>query len=285
MREGRSTAIKEATVQKSKITLLDVWTVVWRWQLRCEMSKSYERMQSVAYCFAMVPVLKKLYPDREEFIEALQRHLVFFNTEGTIGSIILGMTVALEEEKAVSGGAVTGESIIAMKSALMGPVAGIGDTISQGTVKAIIFTLAVTASAGGSVVGWFLLFAYALISGTYSWALMVAGYRMGKNALGRLIASGWIDRIISGASMLGLFVVGGLSATNVSLNLTATYVSNGVENTVQGLLDSIVPGLLPLCLVIGLSYYFKMKQGTQKFGIVVLVLMAAGVLLALLGLV
>ena len=118
-----------------------------------------------------------------------------------------------------------------------------------------------------------MLFAYALISGTYSWALMVAGYRMGKNALGRLIASGWIDRIISGASMLGLFVVGGLSATNVSLNLTATYVSNGVENTVQGLLDSIVPGLLPLCLVMGLSYYFKMKQGTQKFGIVVLVLM------------
>lgn len=277
--------MKEATVQKSKITLRDVWTVFWRWQLSCEMSNSYERMQSVAYCFAMVPVLKKLYPDREEFIEALQRHLVFFNTEGTIGSIILGMTVALEEEKAVSGGAVTGESIIAMKSALMGPVAGIGDTISQGTVKAIIFTLAVTASAGGSVVGWFLLFVYALISGIYSWALMVAGYRMGKNALGRLIASGWIDRIISGASMLGLFVVGGLSATNVSLNLTATYVSNGVENTVQGLLDSIVPGLLPLCLVMGLSYYFKMKQGTQKFGIVVLVLMAAGVLLALLGLV
>ena len=272
--------MKEATVQKSKITLRDVWTVFWRWQLSCEMSNSYERMQSVAYCFAMVPVLKKLYPDRAEFIEALQRHLVFFNTEGTIGSIILGMTVALEEEKAVSGGAVTGESIIAMKSALMGPVAGIGDTISQGTVKAIIFTLAVTASAGGSVVGWFLLFAYALISGTYSWALMVAGYRMGKNALGRLIASGWIDRIISGASMLGLFVVGGLSATNVSLNLTATYVSNGVENTVQGLLDSIVPGLLPLCLVMGLSYYFKMKQGTQKFGIVVLVLMAAALIAA-----
>ena len=277
--------MKEAIAQKSKITLRDVWNVFWRWQLSCEMSNSYERMQSVAYCFAMVPVLKKLYPDREEFIEALQRHLVFFNTEATIGSIIVGMTVALEEEKAASNGAVTGESVIAMKSALMGPVAGIGDTISQGTVKAIIFTLAVTASAGGSVVGWFLLFTYAIISGIYSWALMVAGYRMGKNALGKLIASGWIDRIISGASMLGLFVVGGLSATNVTLNLTATYMSNGVEHTVQSLLDGIVPGLLPLCLVIGLSYYFKKKQGTQKFGLVVIALMIVGVLLALVGLV
>lgn len=76
--------MKEAIAQKSKITLRDVWNVFWRWQLSCEMSNSYERMQSVAYCFAMVPVLKKLYPDREEFIEALQRHLVFFNTEAVL---------------------------------------------------------------------------------------------------------------------------------------------------------------------------------------------------------
>lgn len=277
--------MKESTVQNSKITIRDVWTVFWRWQLSCEMSNSYERMQAVAYCFAMIPVLKKLYPNRDEFIEALQRHLIFFNTEATIGSIIVGMTVALEEEKAESNGAVTGESIIAMKSALMGPVAGIGDTISQGTVKPIIFTLAVTTSATGSVVGWFILFLYALIAGIYSWFLMLTGYRTGKNALANLIASGWIDRIISGAGILGMFVVGGLSATNVNLNLTATYVSSGVEKTIQSFIDSIVPGLIPLCLVIGLSYYFKRNRGSQKYGIVVFALLVLGILLALIGLV
>lgn len=269
----------------SKITIRDIWKVFWRWQMSCEMSNSYERMQAVAYCFSMIPVLKKLYPNREDFIEALQRHLVFFNTEGTIGSIIVGTSVALEEEKAASGGAVTGESIIALKSALMGPVAGIGDTVSQGTVKVIIFTLAVTASANGSTIGWFLLFMYALISGIYSWALMLAGYRMGKNALGSLIASGWIDRIISGASILGLLVVGGMSASNVKINLAATYMTASTEHTLQSLLDSIVPGLLPLCLVMGLSYYFNKNKGNQKFGVVVVALLALGVLMALVGLV
>jgi len=269
----------------SSITIRDIWKVFWRWQLSCEMSNSYERMQSVAYCFAMIPVLKKLYPNREDFIEALQRHLVFFNTEGTIGSIIVGTSVAMEEEKAESGGVVTGESIIALKSALMGPVAGIGDTISQGTVKVIIFTLAITASAGGSIVGWFLMFLYPIIAGIYSWALMMAGYRMGKNALGSLIASGWIDRIIMGASILGLLVVGGMSASNISINLTATYMTAGTEHTLQSLLDSIVPGLLPLCLVMGLSYYFKQNKGSQKFGKVVIALLVLGILLALIGLV
>ncbi len=274
--------MKENT--NSIITIRDIWKVFWRWQLSCEMSNSYERMQSVAYCFAMLPVLKKLYPNREDFIEALQRHLVFFNTEGTIGSIIVGTSVAMEEEKAESG-AVTGESITALKSALMGPVAGIGDTISQGTVKVIIFTLAITASAEGSVVGWFLMFLYPIIAGIYSWALMMAGYRMGRNALGSLIASGWIDRIITGASILGLLVVGGMSASNISINLTATYMTAGTEHTLQSLLDSIVPGMLPLCLVMGLSYYFKKNKGSQKFGKVVIALLLLGIALALVGLV
>lgn len=273
------------TKTESKITLRDIIKVFWRWQISCEMSNSYERMQAVGYCFAMIPVLKKLYPNREDFIEALQRHLVFFNTEGTIGCIIVGMSVALEEEKADSGDAVTGESIVALKSALMGPVAGIGDATSQGTVKPILFTMAVTASASGSIVGWFLLLLYPIIAGIYSWALMLMGYRMGKDALGKLIASGWIDRIVSGASILGLFVVGGLAASNVSLNLTLKYMSNGVEQSVQTLLDSIVPGMLPLCLVIGLSWYLKKTKGKQRFGRMVIAMLIFGILLALVGLV
>lgn len=278
--------MKQMTVKKdAKVTLRDIVKVFWRWQLACEMSNSYERMQAIAYCFAMIPVLKKLYPDREDFIEALQRHLVFFNTEGTIGSIIVGMSVALEEEKAASDGTVTGESIIALKSALMGPVAGIGDTITWGTLKPIMYTLAVLASAEGSPIGWFMIFLFVPIAGAYSWALMLMGYRMGKNALSSLIASGWVDRIISGASILGLFIVGGLSASNVSLNLTGTYMSAGTEKTIQSVVDGIVPGLLPLSLIMCLCYYFSKNKGNQKFGKVVVALLVLGVLMALIGLV
>lgn len=278
--------LKEKTMEKSsKIRLSDIVKVFWRWQLAAEMSNSYERMQAIAYCYAMVPVLKALYPNREDFVEALQRHLVFFNTEGTFGTLIVGMSVALEEEKAESGSKVTGESIIALKSALMGPVAGIGDTINGATLKPIIFTLAVLASAEGSVLGWFLIFLYAIISGIYSWLLMLMGYRMGKDALGSLMATGWIDRIVSGASMLGLFIVGGLAASNINIKLNGTYMSGGTEKTIQSLLDGIVPGILPLVLVVGLYHYFNKNKGNQSFGKIVLLLLALGILLALLGLV
>ena len=276
-----ATTVKE----NSKITMRDIAKVFWRWQFTCEMSNSYERMQAIAFCFAMIPVLKKLYPNKEDFVEALQRHLVFFNTEGTIGSVIVGMTVALEEEKVASDGAMTGESIIALKSATMGPIAGIGDTITWGTVKPIMYTMAVLASADGSPIGWFMIFLFAIVAGIYSWALMLMGYRLGKNALSSMISSVWIDRIISGASILGLFIVGGLAASNVSLNLTGTYMSAGTEKTIQSVIDGIVPGLLPLALIMGLCYYFSKNKGNQKFGKVVVGLLVLGVLLALLGLV
>lgn len=87
----------------SKITIKDLWITFWRWWLSCEMSNSYERMQSIAYCFAMIPVLRKLYPDKEAFTEALQRHLVFFNTEGICGNVILGMSVAMRKRRQRKG--------------------------------------------------------------------------------------------------------------------------------------------------------------------------------------
>lgn len=276
--------MKSKTVKEnSRITFRDLWIVFWRWWLACEMSNSYERMQSIAYCFSMVPVLKKLYPNRDDFVEALQRHLIFFNTEGICGNVILGMTVAMEEEKAESQGAVSGESIVALKSALMGPVAGIGDTVTWGTVKPLVFTIALTASAEGSVLGWFLMFLFVPITVAYGWFLMVMGYRLGRNALSNLLESGWINRIISGASILGLFMVGALAASYVDIQLTGTYMSAGVETTYQSILDGIVPGMIPLAVIIGIYYYNK-KKG-QRFGLLIGIILVVCLLLALLGLV
>lgn len=276
---GATSAVKPA----AKITIRDLWHVFWRWWLVCEMSNSYERMQAISYCFAMIPVLKKLYPDRDEFVAAMQRHLVFFNTEGICGNVILGMTVAMEEERALNRDAVSGESIVALKSSLMGPVAGIGDTVTWGTVKPLVFTIALTASANGSLIGWFLMFLFVPITVAYGWALMAAGYKLGKNALVSLLESGWINRIINGASIVGMFMVGALSASMVTLNLSGTYMSVGKEVTYQSILDGIVPGILPLAVILGIYFYTK-KRG-QKFGLLILVILAAAMLLSAIGLV
>lgn len=270
-------------MNEAKITRKDIWITFWRWWLVCEMSNSYERMQSIAYCFAMMPVLRKLYPNKKEYSEALQRHLTFFNTEGICGNAILGISVGMEEEKQASKGAMPGETIIAVKTALMGPVAGIGDTITWGTVKPLIFTIALTASAQGSVSGWFIMFLFVPVTVFYGWYLMVMGHKVGKSALASLLESGWINRIITGAGIVGLFMIGALSASIVSLNLAGTYKSAGVETSLQSIVDGIVPGLLPLAAIMGI-YIFIRKKG-QKFGTLIISILVISMALSFLGIV
>jgi D-glucosaminate-specific PTS system IID component len=231
----------------------------------------------------MVPVLKKVYPNREDFVEALQRHLIFFNTEGLVGTIILGMTVAMEEEKSLKPEAVSGESIVAFKSSLMGPVAGIGDTITWGTVKPLVFTIAMTASANGSAAGWFIMFLFVPITVAYSWFLMVTGYKLGRNAIVSMLESGWINKIIDGASILGLFMVGALSSSMVNFELGGTYMSAGQELSYQSIFDGIIPGLLPLAALMGIFFFVKKKK--QKFGTLILGILVICLLLAAIGIV
>lgn len=107
------------------LTSKDVNKVIARWYITTEMSLNYERMQSIAYTYALMPALKKLYPDKEQYKEALQRHLELFNTNATAGGLILGTTLAMEEEKANDPQAIPGSSIIAVKTGLMGPVAAL----------------------------------------------------------------------------------------------------------------------------------------------------------------
>ncbi len=269
-------------MNESKITIRDIFKTFIRWQMACEMSNSYERMQAIAFCFAMAPVLKKLYPEKEAFSEALQRHLQFFNTEGMCGGVIVGLAAAMEEEKAATG-ELPGEAIVTIKTALMGPIAGIGDSFTWGTVAPIIVTFALTASTNGALTGWFLLLLFPIVSMAYSWYLTYMGYKLGRTAVIKMLESGWVNRIISGASMVGLFMIGALAASNVTLTLAGSFGSYGESVTFQSILDSIVPGLLPLCVVLGVYFYFK-KSG-QKFGRVILTIIVVSLILSFFGIV
>lgn len=85
----------------------------------------------------LAPSLEKLYgKETQELKEACKRHMEFFNTEPNVGGCILGITLALEEQKA-NGEDVDEEMISSIKTGLMGPLAGIGDTIWQGTLSPI----------------------------------------------------------------------------------------------------------------------------------------------------
>lgn len=125
----------EVVENKKKLTKKDLNKCWWIWELTSEMCLSYERLMSLGFCHAMVPIMKKLYgDDKEELSKGLTRHMSFFNTENQFGALIPGMAASIEEERA-NGAPYSDEMIDSLKVGLMGPLAGIGDTRYTGPGK------------------------------------------------------------------------------------------------------------------------------------------------------
>ena len=209
------------TKTSSKITIKDLWNTFWRWWLACEMSNSYESMQSIAYCFAMIPVLKKLYPDKEEASAALKRHTVIFNTTPAIVTFITGVAIAMEEKlkKAKENGEEGDpESVNAVKTALMGPLAGIGDSFFWGTFRIIGAAIGCSLAAQGSILGVIMfLLIYNIPHLLVRYFGLKIGYQSGMSFLGSMSEGGVIAALSEVAKVLGLVVVGSMCASMVNL--------------------------------------------------------------------
>lgn len=267
-----------------KITKKDINRTHLYWWAGGENSNSYERLQALSFCSSLSKNLEKLYgDDKEGLVDALERNLEFFNTEGTIGALIPGMTLALEEKKATTKD-IAGEMITNLKLGLMGPIAGIGDTLIWGTMKAILLALGASYGLIGSPIGLIFPFIYSIlifVIGRYTCRL---GYSLGTEAVNKLIKSGLMSKIINAASVLGLFMMGALSASYVTLNtkLNFTMGATGSEIVLQDILDSILPGILPLCVIFGIAWYFKNKK--QNYVLLISVIILVSLLGSFIGL-
>lgn len=171
-------------------------------------SWNYERMQNGGWAFALIPALKKLYPNKEDASAALKRHLEFFNTHPYIAAPILGVTLALEEEKA-NGADINDAAIQGVKVGMMGPLAGIGDPVFWFTVRPILGAVAASlAVASGSIVGPLLFFIlWNVIRIAFLWYTQEFGYQKGTE-ITQDLSGGMLQKITKGASILGMFVMG-----------------------------------------------------------------------------
>lgn len=250
----------EETAKEIRLSQSDLNKTFFRWWATTELSNSYDRLQGLAFCNALAPALKKLYAkDEEAYRAALVRNMEFYNSEGITGSVIHGITLSMEEEKA-NGAPVADQLITGIKTGLMGPIAGIGDTLIHGTLKPLILGLACTFALQGSPIGAFIPFFIPIICIAIGLGMLKFGYRMGRESVLKLMKSGMISRIIEGASILGLFMMGALGSTYVKVSTPLQWTFENADPVVlQDILDQILKGMLPLVAIFGVYWYFTHK--------------------------
>lgn len=262
----------------SKATLNKTW---FTWICFGQIAYNYERMMGLGFTHAISHVLKELYPnDKENLSEGLSRHLTFYNTENTWGAVIMGIVASLEESKA-NGENVDVEGISGLKTALMGPIAGIGDSITQALVKVILLAIAVDFALQGNPIGVIILIigfsVYALL---VSKAMFNTGYRLGKNSVVSLLQGGRVKTVTQSLGAVGMMVLGALISNNLNLTTPLSFKIGESVTEIQPMLDSILPKLLNV-IVFALIYWLLNKG--VKTTTIILIIFAAATVLSLLG--
>ena len=269
-------------LSKSEFKLL--WRLFWRnqWLMFCT---SYTKQQGITYAWVMEPFLTDIYgKETDEFYDAMQRHLDFFNTTPFVAGFIEALTVSMEmENKYAQENGLTFDvtSIAAIKTALMGPLAGIGDAINLSVLRVVATGVALGLSASGNVLGPILFFLLIFIPTVLiRWYVPVVGYKAGGKFISDALKSGTFGAITKGATVLGLIMTGAMVAQFVSFKTTFVHEFENSTFNLQGVFDSILPGLLPLGLTMACFAYLRKKNKPVR---VIVVLFLAAVLLTVLG--
>ena len=278
-----TTATSETVSKRHEVHLSkhDVSVASWRWAFFNLSSQNYERMQGTPFCHSLSGALEKLYgDDKKGLSEALKRNMTFFNTEPQLGSVIPGITLALEEEKA-NDPSFDEEIISSTKNALMGPFAGIGDSVLVGTLNPILLSIGIGLSSGGSSVGTLAFLAlWCGIVVPLKYFLFVRGYSLGLDAVKLLTNAELKDKITTALTIVGLIVIGGVAATTIKAPITWVYTAGDMKIAIQDILDKIMPNLVPLVVAV-VSYLLISKRGWSANKLLVGILVFAAIMVAL----
>lgn len=300
-----------------KITLSkkDRMDVCWRHQF-LQGSWNYERMQNGGWCYSIIPAIKKLYSKKEDRAAALKRHLEFYNTHPYVSAPVMGVTLALEEERA-NGMPVDDQTVQGVKVGMMGPLAGVGDPVFWFTVRPILGALGASLALSGSIVGPLLFFVvWNLVRIAFLWYTQEFGYKVGTS-IAKDMSGGLLGKVTEGASILGMFIIGALVQRWVSISFTpvvsqvtqskGAYIewdklpkgaagikealtqynslgANGLNQvkvtTLQQNLDQLVPGLAALLLTLLCCYLLKKKVSPI---VIIIALFVVGIVARVIG--
>lgn len=280
--------------EKIKLSKKDRMSVAWRHQF-LQGSWNYERMQNGGWCYSIIPAIKKLYSNKEDKVAALKRHMEFYNTHPYVSAPVMGVTLALEEERA-NGAEINDTAIQGVKVGMMGPLAGVGDPVFWFTLRPILGALGASLALSGNIIGPLIFFfAWNIIRIAFLWYTQEFGYKVGTS-IAQDLSGGLLGKITQGASILGMFIIGSLVQRWVSITFTpvvstvtqskgayidwnslpsgvdgiksaleqfASLGSNGLNvekvTTLQQNLDQLIPGLSALLLTLLCCWLLKKK--------------------------
>ncbi len=300
---------------KITLTKQDRIDVCWRHQF-LQGSWNYERMQNGGWCYSIIPAIKKLYSNKEDQIAALKRHLEFYNTHPYVSAPVMGVTLALEEERA-NGMPVDDQTVQGVKVGMMGPLAGVGDPVFWFTVRPILGALGASLALSGSIVGPLLFFVvWNLVRIAFLWYTQEFGYKVGTS-IAKDMSGGLLGKVTEGASILGMFIIGALVQRWVSISFTpvvsqvtqskGAYIewdklpkgaagikealtqynslgANGLNQvkvtTLQQNLDQLIPGLAALLLTLLCCYLLKKKVSPI---VIIIALFVVGIVARVIG--
>ncbi len=221
---------------------------------------NYERQMNTAFMWGISGTLDRLYPDPEDLEKKKERYnaaLEFFNITPQLGAFVLGLTAAMEEEYAKEPDTFDPKSITAVKSALMGPLSGVGDSLFQGTVRIIAMSIGISLALNGSILGPVLAMLISFgVSFPVTWFGGKLGYTKGTELIQQISKNNLMDKLMYGCSIAGLMVVGGMAANLVNITTPLVY---GESLILQNILDSIFPKMIPLALTGGMYLLVKRK--------------------------
>lgn len=255
----------------------DVQRVWFNWMWLNLSTQNMERMQAPALVRAYWSVKDKLYPNNKEAQQDLMsRNMEFFNTEPIWGGMTIGVALAIEEEKALHPDEIPDELPSSIKTALMGPAAGLFDSLFQSTLVPIILAIAIGISAeNGSIVGPFVyILLFWLIVPTVSWFLFYNSYKIGLSGIQSILQSGIKDRIISAANIVGLTVIGAVTASTANINTGLKFTSGEMIVDVNEILGKVQPKLLVLIGAF-LTYWLIAKKRVSINKIMLLMLVVS----------
>lgn len=258
------------------LTKKDVSKIWWRVWLHGQDGWCYERYMGLGYTYSVLPALRKIYKDDKEGLRlAVKNHLQFFNCGIYTSPLIMGSTIAIEEEKKQEGQ----ETVTAIKTGLMGPLAGVHDALFQTTFKTIFGAIAAYMALEGSFIGVWIWIAANIGKLVMSYQFMHLGYHQGINLVTKMGEQ--LKKITECANILGMVVIGTLIPSVVKATVPFVYENGDVTLEIQSILDTIMPSLLP-ALFVAVVYWLLGKKGVTAIKMI-LVLVVVSIVCSALG--